>query len=76
MTQRNILENSIDLLKTLRGPAKLLWADSSIGFPTLIENVINPSTGAPGASWIPFGLTRGGINVNKTLDIAVRADVD
>lgn len=74
MTQRQILENSIDLLKTLRGPAKLLYSDGA--FPTLIENVINPSTGAPGASWVPFGLTRGGINVTKNLDQAVRDDVD
>jgi hypothetical protein len=44
--------------------------------PTLIENVINPTTGAPAASWVPFGLTRGGINVVKNLDIAVRDDVD
>lgn len=76
MTQRQILENSLDLLKTLRGPAKILYADSAVGFPTLIENVINPSTGAPGASWIPFGLTRGGVNVVKTLDEAIRDDVD
>ena len=76
MTQRQILENSLDLLKTLRGPAKVLYADSAIGFPTLIENVINPSTGAPGASWLTFGLTRGGINVAKTLDITIRDDVD
>lgn len=75
MTQRQILENSIDLLKTLRGPAKILYTDVA-GFPTLIENVINPSTGAPGASWIAFGLTRGGINVTKNLEIAVRDDVD
>lgn len=76
MTQRQILENSLDLLKTLRGPAKLLYADSGVGMPTIIENVINPTTGAPGASWVPFGLTRGGINVVKNLDIAVRDDVD
>lgn len=76
MTQRQILENSIDLLKTLRGPAKILYADASIGFPTLIENVINPSTGAPGASWISFGLTRGGINVVKNLEVTPRDDVD
>jgi hypothetical protein len=76
VTQRQILENSIDLLKTLRGPAKILWADPSIGFPTLIENVINPSTGAPGASWIAFGLTRGGVNVVKNLEISPRDDVD
>lgn len=76
MTQRQILENSIDLTKTLRGPAKVLWAGMSIGFPTLIENVINPSTGAPGTSWVTFGLTRGGVNVSKTLDQTVRDDVD
>jgi len=76
VTQRNVLENSIDLLKTLRGPAKILYAAGDLPFPTLIENVINPSTGAPGASWTPFGLTRGGINVSKVLDIAVRDDVD
>lgn len=76
MTQRQILENSIDLLKTLRGPAKLLYADSGVGFPTLIENVINPSTGAAGASWIAFGLTRGGVNVTKNLGMTDRDDVD
>lgn len=76
MTQRNILENSIDLLKTLRGPAKILYADGALGFPSIIENVINPSTGAPAPSWSTYGLTRGGINVVKNLDIAVRDDVD
>lgn len=76
MTQRQILENSIDLLRTLRGPAKILYADASIGFPTLIENVINPSTGAAGVSWIAFGLTRGGINVTKNLEVTPRDDVD
>jgi len=76
VSQRNILENSIDLFKTLRGPAKILYAASSVGMPTLVENVINPTTGAPAASWSTFGLTRGGINVAKNLDIAVRDDVD
>ena len=81
MSQRQILENALQLLNTARGPAKLLYNDvlpssNGFAFPTLIENVINPSTGAPGASWVPFGLTRGGINIAKTLDIAVRDDVD
>lgn len=44
--------------------------------PTRIENVIDPSTGAPAASWTALGLTRGGINVGKNLEIAVRDDVD
>ena len=76
MTQRQILENGIDLLKTLRGPAKVLYAGSGLPMPTLIESVINPSNGAPAASWTTMGLTRGGINVVKNLDIAVRDDVD
>lgn len=76
MSQRQILENSIDLMKTLRGPAKILYAGSGVPMPTIIENVINPTTGAPAASWVPFGLTRGGVNVVKNLDIAVRDDVD
>lgn len=76
MSQRQILENSIGILKTLRGPAKILYAGAAVGMPTIVENIINPTTGAPGASWIPFGLTRGGINVSKNLDIAVRDDVD
>jgi len=76
VSQRQILENSINLLKTLRGPAKILWAAPTMPMPTLIDNVINATTGAPGASWIPLGLTRGGINVSKNLDITVRDDVD
>lgn len=76
MSQRQILENGIDLLKTLRGPAKILYAGSGLPMPTIIENVINPTTGAPAASWTSLGLTRGGINVVKNLDIAVRDDVD
>jgi len=76
MSQRQILENAIDLTKTLRGPAKILYASPSVGFPTMLENIINPTTGAPGASWLPFGLTRGGVNIGKTIDITVRDDVD
>jgi hypothetical protein len=63
-------------MKTLRGPAKILWAGSGVAMPTIIENVIDPTSGAPGASWVALGLTRGGINVVKNLDIAVRDDVD
>jgi len=76
VSQRQILENSIDLLKTLRGPAKILYAGSGVPMPTNIDGVINASTGAPAASWTTFGLTRGGVNVVKNLDITVRDDVD
>jgi hypothetical protein len=76
VSQRQILENSIDLAKTLRGPAKILIAGSGVPMPTRIENVIDPSTGAPAASWTSLGLTRGGINVVKNIDMAIRDDVD
>jgi hypothetical protein len=76
VTQRQILENSIEFAKTLRGPAKILVGGSGLPMPTRIENVIDPSTGAPAASWTPFGLTRGGINVVKNIDQAIRDDVD
>jgi hypothetical protein len=76
MSQRQILENSINLAKVLRGPAKLLWAGATVGFPTIIQNIIDPTTGAPATGWNPIGVTRGGINVVKNLDIAVRDDLD
>lgn len=76
MSQRQILENSIDLLKTLRGPAKILWGPPTLPMPVAIWQVIDPTGGAAASGWTPLGLTRGGINVNKNLDIAVRDDVD
>lgn len=76
MSQRQILENSIDLNKTLRGPGKILYAGSGVPMPSNVFQVINPTTGAPAASWTYFGLTRGGINIVKNLDITVRDDVD
>lgn len=78
MSQRQILENSINLSKTLRGPAKILYAgmQGSFGFPTTINQVIDPTTGAPASGWSPFGLTRGGVNISKTIDAQVRDDLD
>jgi hypothetical protein len=76
MSQRQILENSINLLNTLKGPAKILYATGTLGFPTTIEQVINATTGAPASGWTPFGLTRGGVNISKTVDTTDRDDVD
>jgi hypothetical protein len=76
MSQRQILENSIQLFKTLRGPAKILYANGTLGFPTTILQVIDPTGGAPASGWTPFGLTRGGVNVSKTIDAQVRDDLD
>jgi len=76
MAQRNVLENSIDLFRTLRGPAKILYAPATLPMPVLAQQIINATTGAAATGWSTFGLTRGGINVSKNLDIAVRDDVD
>lgn len=76
MSQRNILENSIQTLNTLRGPAKILYAPGTLAMPNLISQVIDPTGGAAASGWSTFGLTRGGINVGKNLEIAVRDDVD
>lgn len=76
MAQRNVLENSIDLFKTLRGPAKILYAPGTLPMPARAEDVINATTGAAATGWTTFGLTRGGINVGKNQDQALRDDVD
>lgn len=76
MAQRDILENSINLLNTARGPAKILRGPSGLPMPISISAIINATNGAPATGWTAFGLTRGGINVNKNLDVAVRDDVD
>lgn len=76
MSQRQILENSIDLAKTLRGPGKILYAGSGVPMPSNILQLLDPTSGAPAASWTYFGLTRGGINMVKNLDVTVRDDLD
>ena len=76
MAQRNVLENSIQTLNTLRGPAKILYAPGTLPMPVRIEQVIDPTGGAAATGWSTFGLTRGGINVAKNLEITDRDDVD
>lgn len=76
MAQRNILENSIQTLNLLRGPAKILYAPGTLPMPVRIEQVIDPTGGGAASGWNTFGLTRGGINVNKQLEITNRDDVD
>ena len=76
MAQRDVLENSINLLNTLRGPAKILYATSNAAMPSNMEQMINATSGAPVAPWVAMGLTRGGINVTKNITTTVRDDVD
>lgn len=76
MAQRDILENSIQLLNTLRGPAKIFYATANAAMPSNILQALNVTNGAPIAPWVAFGLTRGGINVAKNQDVTIRDDVD
>ena len=76
MAQRNILENGISLLNQQRGPAKILVAPGTLPMPVRIEQVIDPTGGAAATGWTMFGLTRGGINVTKTIDKTPIDDLD
>lgn len=76
MAQRNILENNINLLNQMRGPAKILYAPGTLPMPVLAEQVINATTGAAATGWTMLGLTAGGINVTKTKDKQALDDVD
>jgi hypothetical protein len=76
MAQRNILENSVNLLNQLRGPAKILYAPGTLPMPVRVEQVIDPTGGAPATGWTSWGFTRGGINVTKRKDKQVYDDLD
>jgi hypothetical protein len=76
MAQRNILENNINLLNQMRGPAKILYAPGTLPFPVRVEQVIDPTGGAAATGWTMLGLTAGGINVTKTKDKTVLNDLD
>lgn len=76
MAQRDILQNSTLISNMQRGPAKVFYAPASLPFPTRIEQVVDPTGGAPATGWSALGITRGGINVQKTLDTQVYDDAD
>lgn len=76
MAQRNILENSVNLLNQMRGPAVILYAPGTLPMPTRLEQIIDPTGGAPATGWSKLGFTRGGINVTKRKDKQVYDDLD
>lgn len=76
MSQRQLLENSINLLNRQSGPAKILYAPASLPMPTRLEQVIDPTGGAPATGWSALGFTRGGINVTKRMDKQTYNDID
>jgi hypothetical protein len=76
MTQRQILENSINLMNQLQGPAKILTAPGTLPMPILLAQVIDPTGGGAATGWTSLGLTAGGVNVTKTITKQVNNDVD
>lgn len=76
MSQRDILENSVLKDNMARGPAKILYAPFTLPFPNRLEQIIDPTGGAPATGWSALGITRGGINVTKTQDTQVYDDAD
>lgn len=58
----------------IRGAARLLWAGTTVAFPTKISDVINASTYDSVATWNELGATKTGIqitvnNTEETFDI-------
>jgi hypothetical protein len=47
----------------IRGAARLLWAGTTIAFPTTIGDILNLSTYAAGTGWNDLGATKTGITV-------------
>jgi len=65
----------------IRGAARLLWAGSTVTFPTKIADVINMSTYDVTATWNDLGATKGGIQISvngteESFDIdQIQADI-
>ena len=66
----------------IRGAARLMWAGTTIAFPTTIGDIINLSSYAPQTGWNDLGATKGGItisrnNTEETFDVdQILADID
>jgi hypothetical protein len=76
MGQDDVLINSLNLANQLAGPAKLLYAPGTLPVPVRVEQIIDPTTGAPASGWTAFGITRGGINAGLRTDKQVFDDID
>lgn len=48
----------------IRGAARMLWAGTTVAFPTKISDVINMSTYDATASWNELGATKSGITIS------------
>lgn len=72
----------IDDTNFIRGAARLLWAGTTIGFPSLIANIVNLSTYDAQTGWNDLGATKTGItitvnNTEETFDVdQILGDLD
>lgn len=66
----------------IRGAARLLWAGTTISFPTAISDIINLSTYDAQTGWNDLGATKSGItltrnNTEETFDVdQILGDID
>ena len=68
------LPTSINDDNFIRGAARLLWAGTTIAFPTKIADIINASLYTANANWNDLGATKTGItvtvnNTEETFDV-------
>jgi hypothetical protein len=82
MAGLNFYPTTVNDESFVRGPARIMYANITIGFPTLIGNVVNLSTYAAMANWNDLGATRSGVqisvnNTEESFDIdQILGDID
>lgn len=78
----NFLQAAIGDNEFIRGAARLMWAGSTIAFPTTIGDMINLSTYAAMTGWNDLGATKTGVtitrnNTEETFDVdQLLTDID
>lgn len=78
----NFYPTSINDESFVRAPGRLLYAATSVTFPTQISDVLNLSSFAAAANWTDLGATKGGIQISfnnseETFDVdQIIGDID
>jgi hypothetical protein len=63
MSQQDFHRTYVDDASFIRGAARLLWAGTTIAFPTKIADVVNTSTYDAITGWNELGATKTGIQI-------------
>lgn len=50
----------------IRGPARFMWAGTTIGFPTTVANIVNLSTYVAMSGWNDLGATKTGVTISHS----------